>query len=285
VQANASIDEAKQDLYFPAHRGFKYRFGVHAVAWCRCPAAVGGMTRRCPWRCLLFFFFVFFFFFLCCCCPCDAGSKGVYIGLHDFWIDYVTGNLHLSVQHGQRSQLCVRGQNQVHVHSPSIVLSIRDLQLKLRVDGFSLVGDKGTKVPDLKVCPCVSVSVRVSACVWVRKFVARAPYYFRLWKLLHIPSPVLIYPSVCSRAWRHRLQCRVCAGSTARYYPAARVRGTLPCRGALCGSSPRVIVDTASAQIRIEWNFRNSAWTVLDGFRFEVVHLDRQQQGSIKVWR
>ena len=35
--------------------------------------------------------------------------------------------------------------------------------------------------------------------------------------------------------------------------------------------------------MKLEWNPRASQWKAVEGFRFEVLHLDRKQVGSIKV--
>ncbi len=94
-----------------------------------------------------------------------AGTKGVYIGIQDFWVDSIVGGVSLSVQHGQRVSVNVRGQTQSRAQHPFILVRLRDVSVRLRVEGFALKGEKGTKVPDLKVCVSDGVCVcRVHVC-------------------------------------------------------------------------------------------------------------------------
>ncbi len=76
--------------------------------------------------------------------------------MHDFWIDSLTGSLSLHVQHGHKTAVFVRGQNTTCVHMPSIACHIPDFSVKLRVNGLSLKGESGTKVPNLTVAMLVA---------------------------------------------------------------------------------------------------------------------------------
>ena len=75
----------------------------------------------------------------------------MYIGVQDFWVDSLTGSVALSLQHGQRVSVNVRGQWQARTQHPAVIVRLRDVSLRLRVVGFNMVGEKGTKVPDMKV--------------------------------------------------------------------------------------------------------------------------------------
>lgn len=85
----------------------------------------------------------------------------MYVGMQDFWIDSLTGKLSLSVKHATRATVFTRGQNTLVPSYPSVSLSVRDFHLKIRSDGMTLKGERGTKVPDMKVlhlvCVCVCV--------------------------------------------------------------------------------------------------------------------------------
>lgn len=81
-----------------------------------------------------------------------TGTNGVYVGMQDFWIDLITGRLSLQIKHAQKTTLFVRGQSQLCPIHPAVTISLTDFKLKLRLDGLYLKGERGTKVPDAKVC-------------------------------------------------------------------------------------------------------------------------------------
>ena len=78
----------------------------------------------------------------------------MYVGMHDFWIDALTGHVALSIKHAAKTTVCARGQSQVMLLHPVVAVTVSDLKLKARFDNLFLKGERGTKVPDIKVRWC-----------------------------------------------------------------------------------------------------------------------------------
>lgn len=79
------------------------------------------------------------------------GSNGVYVGMHDFWIDSLAGHVSLHIKHAQKTSLCTRGVTQTVSLAPTVSLSLTHFHANIRCDGLYLKGERGTKVPDMKV--------------------------------------------------------------------------------------------------------------------------------------
>jgi hypothetical protein len=71
--------------------------------------------------------------------------------MHDFWVDELSGHLSLSVSHAARASVFSQGASKDCILHPAINISLSKFHLKIRADGLSLRGERGTKVPDMKV--------------------------------------------------------------------------------------------------------------------------------------
>lgn len=80
-----------------------------------------------------------------------TGGNGVFIGMLDFHVDTLTGRVALSIGHADRTAVFGHSGSTTCDTMPTVSLSVTNFQLKLRADGLSLKGERGTKVPDMKV--------------------------------------------------------------------------------------------------------------------------------------
>lgn len=86
--------------------------------------------------------------------PIKLGQGGVYLGLNDFWLEYLSGQFSVQLMPDKNTP-----QIQVHLHSyqedqsdggiKTAAPSNKGVTTKIKLEGFKLVGEKGKSIPKL----------------------------------------------------------------------------------------------------------------------------------------
>lgn len=115
------------------------------------------------------------------------GQNGIYVAFDDFWLENASGQFEVDL-------IPSKDQPQVRV----LISGAKDeagggINIRLRVDGFKIAGDKGKRIPKLKMDNMkVLVSLRVTAClhydVATSKWMISNPKNFKL-DLLSFKGP------------------------------------------------------------------------------------------------